>query len=57
MKAYSVDLRQKIIDVYSSDNLSQRQLAQQFRVSLSFIQKLVKQYRETGNVGLPYLVC
>jgi transposase len=51
MKAYSVDLRQKIIDVYNSDNLSQRQLAQRFRVTLSFIQKLVKQYRKTGNIA------
>jgi transposase len=51
MKAYSVDLRQKIIDVYTKNHLSQRQLAQQFNVALSFIQKLVKQYRETGNIA------
>ena len=51
MKAYSVDLRQKIIDVYTEGNLSQRQLAQQFRVALSFIQKLLKQYRETENLA------
>jgi len=38
VKAYSIDLRQKIIDVYNKGNLSQRQLAQQFRVALSFIQ-------------------
>ena len=51
MKAYSIDLRQKIIDVYNDGNLSQRQLAQQFRVALSFIQKLLKQYRQTGNIA------
>ena len=51
MKAYSIDLRQKIIDVYNEGNLSQRQLAQQFRVALSFIQKLLKQYRQTGNIA------
>lgn len=51
MKAYSLDLRQKIIDVYKEGNTSQRQLAKQFRVALSFIQKLLKQYRETGNIS------
>ena len=51
MKAYSVDLRQKIIDVYNEGNRSQRQLAKQFHVALSFIQKLLKQYRETGNIA------
>lgn len=51
MKAYSLDFRQKIIDVYTEDHLSQRQLAQHFRVTLSFIQKLVKQYRETENIA------
>ncbi len=51
MKPYSVDLRQKIIDVYQEGNISQRQLARQFRVALSFIQKLIKQYKETGNIA------
>lgn len=51
MKPYSVDLRQKIIDVYAEGNVSQRQLARQFRVALSFIQKLIKQYKETGNIS------
>lgn len=51
MKAYSLDLRQKIIDVYTQGNISQRQLAKRFRVTLSFIQKLLKQYRETGTIA------
>lgn len=51
MKAYSIDLRQKIIDVYNEGNISQRQLAQQFHVALSFIQKLLRQYRHTGNIS------
>ncbi|NEO96639.1 MAG: transposase [Moorea sp. SIO3G5] len=51
MKAYSVDLRQKIIDAYNQGNISQRKLAQQFNVALSFVQKLLKQYRETGNIA------
>lgn len=51
MKAYSIDLRQKIVDAYAKSNISQRQLAQQFQVALSFIQKLLKQQRETGAIG------
>lgn len=50
MKAYSVDLRQKIIDAYHNQPISQRQLAQRFTVALSFIQKILKQYRSTGSI-------
>jgi transposase len=50
MKAYSIDLRQKIIDTYQAGDISQRQLAERFRVALSFIEKLLKQYRETGSI-------
>jgi len=46
MKFYSVDLRQKIINVYETEPISQRQLAQRFCVALSFVQKLLKQYRQ-----------
>jgi transposase len=50
VQPYSLDLRQKIIDTYLDDNLSQRQIAKQFRVAYSFVRKLIKQYRETGNM-------
>lgn len=50
MKAYSLDLRKKIIDVYAEGNISQRQLAKQFRVALSFVEKLLKQHRDTGVI-------
>lgn len=51
MKPYSLDLRQKIIDTYDEGETSQRELAKQFRVALSFIEKLLKQYRETGSIA------
>ena len=51
MKAYSLDLRQKIVDTYAEGNISQRQLAKQFRVALSFIEKLLKRHRETGTIA------
>jgi transposase len=42
MKAYSIDLRQKIIDVHTAEDISQRQLAERFQVSLSTIQRYLK---------------
>ncbi len=51
MKPYSLDLRQKIIDVYENEPISQRQLAKRFGVALSFIEKLLKQKRQTGSIA------
>ena len=51
MQPYSLDFRKKIIDIYVKKALSQRCLARRFGVAPSFIQKLLKQYRETGSVA------
>lgn len=51
MKPYSLDFRQKIIDVYEREAISQRQLARRFAVRLSFIEKLLKQRRKTGSIA------
>lgn len=51
MKAYSLDFRQKIMDVHHEGKTSQRKLAQRFKVSLSFIEKLIKQEKETGSIA------
>lgn len=51
MKAYSLDLRQKLVEAYSQGGISQRKLAQQFGVAASFVQKLLKQARETGSLA------
>ncbi|MEN9229683.1 MAG: hypothetical protein Q6L68_02145 [Thermostichus sp. DG02_5_bins_236] len=48
---YSLDFRQKIIDILEEESISQRELAKRFDVALSFIQKLLKQYRETKSVA------
>jgi transposase len=50
MKPYSIDFRQKIIQVYENEKTSIRKLAQRFQVAKSFIQKLLKQYQETGSI-------
>lgn len=51
MKAYSLDLRQKIIDTYENEPISQRQIAIRFRVAQSVVTRLLKQYRETGQLA------
>lgn len=50
MSLYSADLRQKVLDVHRQGNISQRQLARRFSVSLSFVQNLLKRYRQTGTI-------
>ena len=50
MRSYSIDLRQKIIDVRISEQVSIRGLAQRFCVAKSFVQKIVKQFQETGDI-------
>lgn len=51
MKAYSLDFRQKVVDAYLKTPLSQRQVAKTFGVALSFVEKLLKQFRETHNLA------
>ncbi len=50
MQPLSIDFRQKIISVYEQENISIRKLAKRFYVSKSFIQKLLKQYQQTGEI-------
>ena len=50
MKPYPIEFRQKIIEVHKKGNISIRKLAQRFCVAKSFIQKLLKQYKETGDI-------
>lgn len=51
MRPYSLDFRKKIIEVYETEAISQQGLAKRFDVAKSFIQKLLKQYRETGSLA------
>ena len=50
-KPYSLDLRQKIVDAYDRGDISQRGLAKQFGVAKSFVQKLLKQRRDTDSIA------
>ena len=51
MKAYSNDLRKKIVEAYQKKVGSLRKLADRFGVSFSFVARLVKRFRETGSVA------
>ena len=51
MKSYSTDLRQKIVQAYTRRLGSQRALAEMFGVSISFVEKLLRRHRRTGDVA------
>lgn len=50
MKAYSADLRSRIVQAHLIENRSIRQVAAIFSVSKSLVQKLVKQQKNEGNI-------
>ncbi|MFG3817555.1 IS630 transposase-related protein [Limnothrix redekei] len=54
MKAYSVDLREKIVAAHLVNQESIRKVAARFSVAKSLVQKLVKQYRTKGNLALKH---
>ncbi|MBW4674587.1 MAG: hypothetical protein KME52_11345 [Desmonostoc geniculatum HA4340-LM1] len=50
MKAYSVDIREKIVAAHIEEKISIRQVALRFAVSKSLVQKLVKQQKSHSNL-------
>src|SRR5512135_1443030 len=50
MKPYSIDLRQRIAAAVDHGEGSFRQIARRFRVSLSFIARLLRRRRQTGTL-------
>lgn len=50
MKAYSTDLRQKIIEVCQRGQATQRAIAELFGVSVSFVEKFLQRYCTTGAI-------
>jgi transposase len=51
MAAYSIDLRQKILRAWERHLGSQRAIADIFGVSLAFVEKVLRQYRATGDLA------
>ena len=46
-----MDLRQKIVDAHNKGGISQRKLAKNFGVALSFVSKLLLQHQRSGTLG------
>lgn len=48
--ADSKDLRTRVIAAWEAKQESQRQLAERFKVSLSYVQRVLRCYRQTGQI-------
>jgi transposase len=51
MKPYSSDLRQRLVEAVERGEGTLRELADLFQVSLSFLVRLLRRYRDTGSVA------
>ncbi|NEO16812.1 MULTISPECIES: hypothetical protein [unclassified Moorena] len=51
MRPYSLDFIQKNLETHNNEDISIIKIAEGFRVAKSFVQKLLKQYRETGDIA------
>ncbi|MGD1700346.1 helix-turn-helix domain-containing protein [Dapis sp. BLCC M229] len=50
-RPYSQNLGRPVIRAYQNKEGSQRQIAQRFQVSLTFVRNLLRHYRNTGIVN------
>lgn len=48
--AYSLDLRQRVIEAYTNGEGSMRQLSRRFKVSLNFVKRLIQRFRGEGSL-------
>ncbi len=51
MKAYSLDLRERVIALIQAGELSQPQIAEQFHISLGTVENWWRRWRETGTLA------
>ena len=51
MRAYSMDLRERVIKAYDAGEGTSRNLAERFGVSDRWVRKLLAQRRETGSIA------
>ena len=50
MKPYSLDLRQKIVSAYINGEGTFRQIARKFKISLSYVYRIIKQFLTLGRL-------
>ena len=51
MRAYSRDLRQRVLNACLEGRSSQREIARRFDVSRGFVSRVLQRYRETGEIA------
>lgn len=51
MKAYYLDLRQRVVAAYEKGKSSRAEVAEQFNVGQAFVKKMLRQKREQGSVA------
>ena len=51
MRAYSLDLRQKVVAAVERGDSTIEEVASSFGVSQTFIKKMLRQHRETGDLS------
>src|ERR671912_2168910 len=50
MRAYSLDLRQKVVAAVERGDATIEEVAASFGVGLTFVKKMLRQHRETGDL-------
>lgn len=50
MQAYSLDLRQRVVRAYEQGQDSIAEIADRFRVGPTFVKKMLRQHKETGDL-------
>jgi transposase len=51
MKAYSIDLRERVVAACDARDGTREQIAGRFSVSVAWIRKLLRQRRDTGSIA------
>jgi transposase len=51
MKAYSIDLRERVVAACDAGDATREQVATRFSVSVPWIRKLLRQRRQTGSIA------
>ncbi len=55
MQAYSLDLRERVVQAYEQGHGSIAEIAEQFSVSTGFVKKMLRQWRATADLSpLPH---
>jgi transposase len=56
-KPISLDLRERILSCYDSEDGTREQVAKRFRISLGMVKKLLCQRKHCGEIGTRYYRC